>query len=110
MAKKPRRRINALTAILAVLAVLVLVVVAALQLTGGGARQGATADLTAADVQRITPQDARELIQEGNAILFDVRSEAEYNQAHAEGAFHYPVAEAEQLVDTLPDEGALIFY
>lgn len=72
-------------------------------------RGGATA-LTAADVQRMSPQKARDLLAEGEAILLDVRSETEYSQAHAEGAYHYPVNEAAQLVDTLPDEGTLIFY
>ena len=109
MARRSRRAFDPLTVGLAVVAVLVLAAIAALQLTGGGGRQEA-ADLTAADVQRIAPQEARDLVEAGGAILLDTRSEPEYVQAHAEGAYHYPVAEAEQLAGTLPAEGALIFY
>ncbi len=109
MTRRSRRAFDPLTAGLAVVAVLALAAIAALQLTGGGGRQGA-ADLTAADVQRITPQEARDRVREGDAILLDTRTEPEYTQSHAEGAYHYPVAEAEQLAGTLPDDGAIIFY
>lgn len=109
MAKRTRRRrIDVVTVSVAVLGVLVFVALAALQLTGGGTRPGA-ASLTTDDVQRITPQEARDLVAEGGATLFDVRSEQEYIQAHAEGAYHLPAAEAAQFASTLPDEGALIF-
>ena len=71
---------------------------------------GALNDLNTADVQLIAPQYAWDLVMQGGAILLDVRSEAEYVQGHAEGAYHYPVGEAQQLAATLPAEGALIFY
>ena len=110
MAKRTRRRIDRLTPGLAVLGVLVTVAIVPLQLSGGWALPGRSNDLTTADVQRIAPQEAWDLVMQGGAILLDVRSEAEYVQGHAEGAYHYPVGEAQQLAATLPAEGALIFY
>jgi hypothetical protein len=95
---------------MAVVAVVILVALAALQLTGEGARRENAPILTVADVQRITPQAAKELLAEGRANLFDVRSAQEYAQAHAEGAYLFPMEEAEQLTALLPMEGALIFY
>ncbi|MFW6115879.1 MAG: rhodanese-like domain-containing protein [Chloroflexota bacterium] len=74
----------------------------------GAANSGVT---SADDVQRISPQDARALLEEGRAVLYDVRSADAYRIQHAAGALSFPEEEVTERVDQLPDDGrALIFY
>lgn len=41
--------------------------------------------------QRITPEDAKKMMDEGNVTIVDVRTESEYNEAHIPGAVLVPV-------------------
>lgn len=66
--------------------------------------------LTAADVQRITPIDALELVTNGTAVLLDTRSLEQFNQAHIAGALSFPEASAAEYYPTLPSGMVLIFY
>ena len=61
-------------------------------------------------VQRITPADAKALLDKGMAVLYDTRSDEAYQAKHAVGALSFPEAEQETLVDVLPADRALIFY
>jgi hypothetical protein len=81
------------------------------------ARQAATSapaappqELTAADVQRITPAEAKELVDEGAAILYDVRSEGAYLALHAAGAVSFPESGLDTRHGELPIDIALVFY
>jgi len=106
MARRRRRSIEPLTLIVAIVAGLVIVALVALQLRG----DRPTVNLAPEDVQRIAPQDAKDLADRGEAALFDVRSEQAYLESHADGAFLYPEIEEDDLFAALPGEGALIFY
>jgi len=44
---------------------------------------------------RITPSEAREIMQSGNVIVLDVRTEGEFNEGHIEGAILLPGTEIE---------------
>ncbi|OGO05872.1 MAG: hypothetical protein A2Y73_01330 [Chloroflexi bacterium RBG_13_56_8] len=61
-------------------------------------------------VQRITPADAKALVDAGSAVLFDTRSDEAYQAKHIVGALSFPEAEQETLVGMLPADKTLIFY
>ena len=62
------------------------------------------------DVQRISPQEAKALLDSGEAVLYDTRSVDAYQTQRAQGAVSFPEATTAHL-DELPDDGtALIFY
>jgi hypothetical protein len=70
----------------------------------------AQAILTGQDVQRITPADAKTLLDGGEADLYDVRSAAEYNTRHAAGARSFPDTDTAAGYGQLPTDKSLIFY
>ena len=65
---------------------------------------------TPANVQRITPADAWDLVQRGKAVLYDTRSAESFDVSHAAGALSIPEEDAPELVSRLPKDKALIFY
>ncbi len=68
------------------------------------------AALTAKDVQRITLADAKSLLDNGTAVLYDARSARAYSSGHAAGAISLPEAEVVARFGELPADKALIFY
>ena len=66
--------------------------------------------MTSADVQRIKVLDAKTLLDNGQAVLYDPRSESSYLEEHAAGALSFPEARAADRVGELPTDTALIFY
>lgn len=69
-------------------------------------------DVTSADeVPRINPQEAKKLVDSGEATLYDTRSADAYRSQHAAGAVSFPEEELAARFDELPnDDKALIFY
>jgi hypothetical protein len=63
------------------------------------------------EVRRISPADAKKLLDEGKALLYDVRSAQSYEAKHAAGALLMPI-DAEGAPDgaKLPKDKTLIFY
>ncbi len=51
--------------------------------------------------QRLSPSDAVQLINKGNALLLDVREDAELQQGTIEGAKHIPLANLSQRIEEL---------
>lgn len=92
--------------------VVVLGSLAALLVGCGGASTGGSVNVNGPDdVQRIDPEEAKALLDSGEAVLYDARSVDAYQTQRAEGAVSFPEAEAAAHVDELPDDGtALIFY
>ena len=64
----------------------------------------------ARQVQRITAIDAKELLEKGEAVLYDVRTPTAYESRHAVGAISFPEAQLETSLATLPIDKKLIFY
>jgi len=105
---------------IAVVAVLVLVIGGAvtLQLTanpGPTPTAPASAQLSvtrapAETIQRISADQAKSLVDGGQAVLIDVRSAGSYQAGHAVGAISYPEGEESALFDRLPKDKVLIFY
>lgn len=65
---------------------------------------------TGNDVQRITPAEAKALLNDGAAILYDTRSARSYRTQHAAGAISLPEADVAARFSELPTDKALIFY
>ncbi|MGD9049434.1 MAG: hypothetical protein PVF77_15360 [Anaerolineae bacterium] len=65
---------------------------------------------TVQDIQRLTPAEAKELLDSGMAVLYDVRSAGEYRSQHAAGALSFPEAEMVARYGELPTDRALVFY
>ena len=68
------------------------------------------ADLTDKDVQRITLADAKSLLDNGTAVLYDARSARAYSSGHAAGAISLPEAEVVARFSELPTDKSLVFY
>jgi len=62
------------------------------------------------EVQRITPAEAKPLLDDGQAILYDVRSADSYRTQRAAGAISFPEADVAARFGELPDDKALVFY
>jgi hypothetical protein len=62
------------------------------------------------DVRRISPEEARVLVEGGGAVLYDTRSAESYGSAHAAGAISLPESEAAGRIGELPTDKGLIFY
>ena len=60
--------------------------------------------------RRITPVEAKELLDKGEAIIIDVRSEASYEAGHAKGAILIPATEILSHLDKLPRDKTIITY
>lgn len=65
---------------------------------------------TAADVPRISPAEAWQLLESGWAVLIDTRSAEEYRAGHAADAISLPEADAAWRYAELPIDRTLIFY
>lgn len=62
------------------------------------------------EVPRIAPADAKARVANGQAILVDVRSQGEYDTAHAEGAMLLSLADLEARYRELPQNAEIITY
>lgn len=62
-----------------------------------------------AKYQKITPKEAKELMDGGDVIVLDVRTEAEYRQGYIKGAILIPDTEiAQKSGEMLPDKDKTI--
>jgi hypothetical protein len=94
------------------LSVIVLGLLAALLVGCGAASSQASVTVNSAeDVQRISPKEAKALVDSDAALLYDTRSADAYLAQHAQGAISFPEEEAATRIDELPDDGtAIILY
>ena len=71
----------------------------------------ATTESTPGDpARRITPVEAKELLDKGEAIVIDVRSEGSYEAGHVKGAILIPATEVLSHLDKLPRDKTIITY
>lgn len=86
-----------------------LLVGAVVVLSGCGGGDGVVTGIDG--VPRISPLQARGLLEEGDAVLYDTRSADAYRSQHAAGAVSLPEEEVMVRIDELlGDDRALIFY
>jgi len=58
--------------------------------------------------EKISPQAAFEAVNDGTAILVDVRDEASYNRAHIVGAIHIPFGDVTSRIGELERRGKTV--
>jgi len=64
----------------------------------------------AAEAPRISVADAKKAIDDGKAVLVDVRSAMNYQQEHAKGAISLPTHEVAARMSELPKDKQIITY
>lgn len=90
---------------------IILSVIVAIVALGLGQRQEPGQGIASpAQVQRIAVSDAKALLDQGAALLYDTRSVEEYGAKHARGSISFPEAEQDALFASLPADRDLIFY
>jgi len=70
----------------------------------------ATATVPVIEINRINVEEAKALLDSGQAILLDARSAESYASQHATGAISFPEAKELELLAQLPKDKILIFY
>ena len=88
----------------------------------GASRAGATSTTTTAGatphptstpndgVRRVTTDEARAMVERGEAVIVDVRAQAQYDQGHIKGAVCVPRTEIDKRLAQLPKDKLIIFY
>jgi predicted sulfurtransferase len=61
-------------------------------------------------VRRVTPQEAREMVEKGKAIIVDVRGEDSYKAGHVKGARWIQIGDIESHIKQLPRDKMIITY
>ncbi|HNX45983.1 MAG TPA: hypothetical protein PKK90_04640 [Anaerolineaceae bacterium] len=95
--------------LIAFLAVMVVAVGFSIYL-GARGKAGNPVLRTQDDVPRISPQEAYQAVQNGDAVLLDTRSAEQFAASHAAGALSLPVADVEAALATLDPEVWYITY
>jgi hypothetical protein len=62
------------------------------------------------DVPRVLPSEAQQKLEQGQAVLVDVRGKALYDAGHAAGAISIPEAEMAARLNELPRDQEIILY
>ncbi|HEV7844250.1 MAG TPA: rhodanese-like domain-containing protein, partial [Pyrinomonadaceae bacterium] len=60
--------------------------------------------------RRVTIAELRDMLDQGKAIIIDVRGDASYNQEHIKGALDIPEAQLMSRVGELPKDKLIVFY
>jgi len=66
-------------------------------------------------IRRITPADARRLVEDGDAVLVDTRDRQFFRDAHAEGAISVPFGDIRRSPDhpalrAVPESQTIVVY
>ena len=69
-----------------------------------------TRSLPYPDVPRVSLQETQQRLEQGQAVLVDVRDKARYDAAHAAGAISIPEAEMAARLNQLPQDKEIILY
>ena len=73
--------------------------------------QGPTVPTVNADgVRRITTVEVKDLLDKNQAVVFDVRTQAAYDQGHVRGAKLIPYAEVATRLDEFPRNKTIVTY
>jgi hydroxyacylglutathione hydrolase len=57
---------------------------------------------------QLTPQEARDQVAAGGAVVLDVRKRSEWNEGHLAGALHVPLGDVPAAVKGLPSGTTII--
>jgi 3-mercaptopyruvate sulfurtransferase SseA len=79
--------------------------------TAGPIASRTLATATPADgVRRVTVTELQDLLARNEAVVFDVRNQESYDQAHIQGAKLMPVADTLKHIDQLPKDKLIVTY
>ncbi len=62
------------------------------------------------NIRRVTVQELRDLLDQGKAVVVDVRGTMSYEQEHIKGAVDLPEGELTRRAGELPKDKLLVFY
>jgi 3-mercaptopyruvate sulfurtransferase SseA len=62
------------------------------------------------NVRRVTIAELRDMLDQGKAVVVDVRGDASYNQEHIKGALDIPEAQLLARASELPKDKLIVFY
>ena len=60
------------------------------------------------EIKEITPEEAKRMVEEGKAILLDVRTREEYEEKHVEGSINIPLHELEERINEIKGKDVVI--
>jgi 3-mercaptopyruvate sulfurtransferase SseA len=88
--------------------------------TAGNSRADSVAPNTAAKpaqatvppdgARRITVAELQKMLNDGEAVVYDTRAKASYEQEHIKGALSMPYADVDAHAGELPKDKTLVFY
>ena len=61
-------------------------------------------------VRRVTTEEARAMVERGEALIVDVRAKGDYDRGHIKGAVCVPRTEIDKQLAELPKDKLIIFY
>jgi cytoskeletal protein RodZ len=74
------------------------------------AQPGATNPIPYPEVPRISVQDTKRQLENGQAVVVDVRSRTSFEQSHIAGSISIPESEIDARLDELPRDKDVILY
>jgi hypothetical protein len=84
---------------------------------GAGASQAAsktattgTTEVHADGVRRVGPEEMKEMMESGRAVVYDTRAKATYDYEHIKGSLPMPHEEVASRAGEFPKDKTLIFY
>ena len=69
-----------------------------------------TTEVHADGVRRIGPEQLKEMLDAGSAVLYDTRPKTAYDAEHITGAISMPFEEVSKRAGELPQDKTLVFY
>ncbi|HET8644647.1 MAG TPA: rhodanese-like domain-containing protein [Vicinamibacteria bacterium] len=63
-----------------------------------------------ADIDRIEAQEAKRLVEKGEAVVIDVRGRTAWDTGHVAGALHIPLEELQARLAQLPKDKLIVAY
>ncbi len=104
--KKPKQSNPSMLPLYFLASGIVLVLVAVVILS----QPSKTTPVDAGMIERVSPVEAWEAWESGQAVLLDVRAESDFAANHAAGSVNIPLSELENRLEELPREKWIITY
>ena len=69
-----------------------------------------TTTVSADGARRVTPDELKQMLDDGAAVVYDTRAKASYDQEHIKGSLPMPFNEVGERVGEFPKGKTLVFY
>jgi ABC-type enterochelin transport system substrate-binding protein len=74
------------------------------------AQQSGTTEVSADGARRVTVAELQRMLDGGEAVVYDTRARATYEQEHVKGALSMPFDEVSSRTAELPKDKTIVFY